>query len=141
MLFDAAAHAHAHAYAHAPRVHGLLGARVPEAIPRNIGAAPVLSLRPDFQLVADATGGYRLVATELEVCPSAQGVAGALQSGYGLAGDLVAEMCALLDGRRLRIVMASAWSEFMWDQLAFCAALEAAGAGAWLMFDIPFERL
>ena len=136
-LFDAVAGA----YVHAPQVRALLGARVPNAIPREMGAAPVLSLRPDFQLLADANGGYRLVATELEVCPSAHGVASAMQTGYGLAGDLVDAMCALLNGRRLRIVMAHAWSEFMWDQLAFCAALEAAGAQARLMFDIPIEQL
>ncbi len=136
-LFDAVADA----YVSVPRVRALLGARVPEAIPRDMGAAPVLSLRPDFQLLAVANGGCRLVATELEACPSAQGVAGALQTGYGLAGDLVDAMCVLLNGRRLRIVMANAWSEFMWDQLAFCAALEAAGAQARLMFDMPFERL
>lgn len=136
-LFDVAAQA----YAYAPGVRALLGSCVPEAIPRDMSAAPVLSLRPDFQLVADAAGGIRLVATELEVCPSAQGVASVLQTGYGLANDLVEAMCSLLDGRRLRIVMASAWSEFMWDQLVFCAALEAVGGRARLMFDIPTAQL
>ncbi len=136
-LFDAVAGA----YVHAPRVKAMLGARVPNAIPRDMSGAPVLALRPDFQLLEDADRGYRLVATELEVCPSTQGVASAMQAGYGLDTDLADAMTALLNGRRLRIVMANAWSEFLWDQLAFCAALEAVGAQARLMLDIPFERL
>lgn len=123
-----------------PRVRQLLSSRVPGAIPRDASKAPLLALRPDFQLLVDADGGYRLAATELEACPSAQGVVSAMQAGYGLGGDLVDAMRALLNGRRLRIVMASAWSEFVWDQLAFCAALEREGARARLMFDIPFER-
>jgi hypothetical protein len=136
-LFDAVAEA----YRHDSCLRELLNGGVPPGLPRDALAAPVLFVRPDFQLLPDETDGFRLMATELEVCPSAQGVAHALQVAHGLPADLVDGFVRLLNGRALRIVMTQAWSEFVWDQLAFCKGLADAGARATVMFDAPFARV
>jgi hypothetical protein len=91
----------------------------------------VLGVRPDFQLcVLDRPPYYQLVATELEICPSAHGFAHALQLGYGLDTDLVAAFARLLGGRELLFAGTSQWSEFLFEQLAFCQALAERGARA-----------
>jgi hypothetical protein len=113
----------------------LLEERVPPDVPRLHSAAQVLALRPDFQLT-QGPGGYALVATELEICPSAQGFAHAMQAGYGLAPDIAPAYADMLGGRELIILMTSAWSEFLFDQLAFCRALAERGARARVLCDI-----
>lgn len=105
--------------------------------------SPVLSLRPDFQLVNDehAAGGVRFVATELEICPSAQGFAHAMQVGYGCSPDLADAFASLLDGRDLVFLGTQQWSEFLFEQLAFCRALAERGVTARVLYDLPISAL
>jgi hypothetical protein len=120
----------------------LLTINVPATIPRLMGPGRVLAVRPDFQLLPiNEPPFYRLVATELEICPSAQGVAHTMQLGYGLATDLVETMVELLAGRELLFVGSSQWSEFLFDQLAFCKALGAAGGRGRVLYDTPLAEL
>lgn len=84
---------------------------------------------------------YRFVATELEICPSAQGYAHAMQVGYGLQPDLLHALLALLDGRELIFVSTQQWSEFIWEQLAFCKAVTEAGGRARVWLDVPIQTL
>jgi len=117
----------------------LLDYKVPPHILRLMSAGRVESLRPDFQLLAetDAAGNvhYRLVATELEICPSAHGFAHAMQLGYGLPTDLVDAFADYLVGRELLFVGTEQWSEFLWEQLAFCRALARVGARGRVLYD------
>ncbi len=120
----------------------LLEHKVPPDLLEQNAPAPVLALRPDFQLCPlDGPARYRLAATELEICPSAQGYAHAMQRGYGLAPDLAEAYAHLLAGRELLIVATAQWSEFLWDQLAFCRALAEHGARARVLLDIPIAEL
>lgn len=123
----------------------LLDYKVPAPILRLMSAGRVESLRPDFQLVVDrdATGavGYRFVATELEICPSAHGFAHAMQVGYGLPPDLVHAFADYLAGRELLFVGTQQWSEFLIEQVAFCRALAAVGAWGRVLYDRPFGQL
>ena len=131
----------------------LLQHKVPARFLQYASRAPVLSVRPDFQLLhtqtasvskTDAVSAYvvhRFVATELEICPSAQGYAHAMQVGYGLQPDLLHALLALLAGRELIFVSTQQWSEFIWEQLAFCKALTEAGGRARVWFDVPIQTL
>ncbi|MCE7987519.1 MAG: hypothetical protein DYG89_40655 [Caldilinea sp. CFX5] len=123
----------------------LLDYKVPTHIPRLMSAGRVESLRPDFQLVLEADAAseqqYRLVATELEICPSTHGFAHAMQVGYGLDPDLVRAFAAYLAGRPLLFVGTHHWSEFLLEQLAFCRALEAIGAQGRVLYDRPLRQL
>ena len=120
----------------------LLEHKVPADIPRLMAPGRAMAVRPDFQLcLLDGEKDYRLVATELEICPSAQGFAHAMQLGYGLTTDLVDAFAHMLSGRELLIVCSSQWSEFLFDQLAFCRALAAAGARARVLCDAPIATL
>ncbi len=126
----------------------LLRYKVPERFWRFASRAPVLSVRPDFQIFTaqepdGSQGPVRLeyVATELEICPSAQGYAHAMQLGYGLSPRLLHAMAHLLNGRELICVSTQHWSEFIWEQLAFCKALAGIGARGRVWLDLPIERL
>lgn len=120
----------------------LLTYKVPPHIPRITAPGHVLAVRPDFQLVPLAHPPYyRLVATELEICPSAQGFAHAMQVGYGLERDLVQAFARLLDGRELLIVGSNQWSEFLFEQLAFCRALAEVGARGRVLYDEPIADI
>jgi hypothetical protein len=120
----------------------LLEHKVPADIPRLMAPGRVLAVRPDFQLCLAENGEHlRLVATELEICPSAQGFAHAMQVGYGLTTDLVDAFARMLGGRELLIVCSGQWSEFLFDQLAFCRALAAAGARARVLCDTPIAMI
>lgn len=105
--------------------------------------APVLSIRPDFQIVPDAqaVGGVRFVATELEICPSAQGFAHAMQVGYDLPTDLIDAFADHLHGRELLFVSSQQWSEFLFEQVAFCRALAARGVRGRLLLDQPLAAI
>jgi hypothetical protein len=126
-------------------LNDLLDYKVPAHILRLTSASRVESLRPDFQLVVeqDAVGvpHYRLVATELEICPSAHGFAHAMQIGYGLQPDLVRAFAEYLNGRTLLFVGTHQWSEFLLEQLAFCRALAAVGAQGRVLYDRPVQQL
>jgi hypothetical protein len=120
----------------------LLKERVSPELASLVANGRVELVRPDFQLVPiDGEAGYRLVATELEICPSAQGFAHAMQVGYGLATDLANQVAHWLQGRPLLIVATAQWSEFLFDQLAFCRALAERGAQAQLLFDRPLAAI
>lgn len=123
-----------------PGVTSLLAYKVPPQVRSYHSGAPVLALRPDFQLLpAEEGGGF--CATELESAPSAQGFAHAMQSAYGLECDLVGAWARLLQGRTLLIVGAQQWSEFLIEQLAFCRALEEAGAQGRVLYDLPLDAI
>ena len=118
-------------------LNALLNHKVPPTIVRLLTSGRVEGLRPDFQLVHTVDGQYQLVATELEICPSAHGFAHAMQAGYGLAPDLVQAYADYLAGRELIFVGTAQWSEFLIEQLAFCRALAAVGARATVLYDLP----
>lgn len=120
-------------------LRALLTYRVPERLAGDASSAPVLMLRPDFQLVVNDDGKFHLVATELEIAPAALGFADAMQAGYDLPRDLAAAVARLVDGYPLLLAGTSQWSEFLFEQLVFCRALEAHGADARVLFDEPIE--
>jgi hypothetical protein len=64
-----------------------------------------------------------------------------MQVGYGLTPDLVECFARYLDGRELLFVGASQWSEFLFEQLAFCRALAEVGARGRVLYDLPIETL
>jgi hypothetical protein len=140
-FYDVVAALYGTAAGEAGGLNRLLRYKVPPALHRSAGHGRVLALRPDFQLVPVAPGSangpaaYRPAVTELEMCPSAHGFAHAMQVGYGLAPDLVNSFLDLLDGRELRIVCSARWSEFLFEQLAFCRAVSEAGGRATLFLD------
>jgi hypothetical protein len=129
------------------RLDQLLNYKIPAHIPRLMSQGRVESLRPDFQLqpIPDQGGAgqpaYQLVATELEICPSAHGFAHSMQVGYGLRPDLVESFADYLDGRELLFVGSSQWSEFLFEQLAFCRALAEVGAQGRVLYDLPMSAI
>jgi hypothetical protein len=127
-------------YGRDPALTALLDYKVPPALRHRLGAGRVGMVRPDFQLVPTAEG-LRPVATELEICPSAHGFAHAMQVAYDLEPDLRNETAALLAGRTLLFVGTEAWSEFLFEQLAFCKALAAIGAHGRVLYNRPLSRM
>lgn len=121
-------------------LRALLTHRVPSHLPWLAGRESVLMLRPDFQLVAEGRD-VRLVATELEICPAAQGFATAMQTGYRLATDLADGLAALLGNRPLLFTGSAQWSEFLFEQLAFCRALAERGVAAYVLYDRPIADI
>ncbi len=123
-------------YGKDPDLTELMDFKRPGHIPGWHSRQPVLSLRPDFQLT-----GEGVVATELEICPSAHGYAHAMQVAYGCKQDIVPAVARLLGGRELLIVTTPEWREFMWEQLALCHALGELGARARLYCPESVARL
>lgn len=139
----------------------LLNYKVPPTIPHLMSQGRVQSVRPDFQLVLTPETSLPLtpdprpprralrtrqpnphfVATELEICPSAHGYAHAMQAGYGLSPDLVAGFARYLQGRELLFVGAEQWSEFLFEQLAFCRALAEIGGRGRVLYDVPIATI
>jgi hypothetical protein len=125
----------------------LLNYKVPAHIPRLMSGGRVESVRPDFQLYNPDAMHFqsglhlKLVATELEICPSTHGYAHAMQQGYGLPTDLVESFARYLAGRELLFVGTSQWSEFLFEQLAFCRALAELGAPGRVLYDLPLATL
>jgi hypothetical protein len=141
-LFDAVSALYSTPDGAAGDLHALLGHKVPPKIARLVAPGRVLAVRPDFQLLPLAHAPlYRLVATELEICPSAHGFAHAMQVGYHLSPDLVETFARLLQGRELLFASTSQWSEFLFEQLAFCRALAEHGARGRVLLDIPLATL
>lgn len=124
----------------------LLNYKVPPHMPRLLSGGRVESVRPDFQLVIQTskvskTFEVSLVATELEICPSTHGFAHAMQVGYGLPPDLVESFARYLKGRELLFVGTSQWSEFLFEQLAFCRVLAEMGGRGRVLYDLPVATL
>ncbi|MCK6624910.1 MAG: hypothetical protein L6R45_07010 [Anaerolineae bacterium] len=146
----------------------LLNYKVPPTIPRLMSQGRVESVRPDFQLIltpelisqpqtitpntqdarrktqdASRTTHHapRFIATELEICPSAHGYAHAMQVGYGLPTDLAAGFARYLQGRELLFVGTEQWSEFLFEQLAFCRALAEIGGRGRVLYDVPIATM
>lgn len=121
----------------------LLAEKAPSRVRHWLEAGRVESVRPDFQLcpTGDPRAPYRLVVTELEICPSAHGFAQAMQLGYGLFPDLVDGFERYLAGRSLLFVGTHQWSEFIIEQLAFCRALAEQGANGWVLYDRPLAQM
>jgi hypothetical protein len=141
-LFDAVAELYGTPKGAACGLDRLLEHKVPADIPRLTSPGAVLSVRPDFQLrPIDGAPHYQLIATELEICPSAHGFAHAMQAGYGLDMDLVESFARMLGGRELLFASTSQWSEFLFEQLAFCRALAEAGARGRVLLDVPLLAL
>ena len=143
-LFDAVTGLYGAPGGAAGGLDALLNYKVPPHIPRLMSAGRVESVRPDFQLVVQPqtskvlkTFEVSLVATELEICPSTHGYAHAMQVGYNLPTDLVASFAGYLAGRELLFVGTSQWSEFLFEQLAFCRALAEIGARGRVLYDAP----
>lgn len=141
LLFDTVTAFYGTAAGAASGLTQLLDHKVPPTILRLLSQGQVEGVRPDFQLVQEADGNYRLVATELEICPSAHGFAHAMQVGYGLPPDLVQMYADYLAGRELIFVGTAHWSEFLIEQLAFCRALAAVGARGTVLYDQPRTQL
>jgi hypothetical protein len=141
-LFDAVAALYGTAAGATCGLNRLLEHNVPAAIPRWFVPGAVLAVRPDFQLQVCPEGqACRFVATELEIAPSAQGFAHAMQVGYGLPTDLAAGMAKLLRGRSLLFAGTAQWSEFLFEQLAFCRALAAYGERGYVLLDRPIAQI
>ncbi len=142
-LFDAVTALYGTAAGALGGLNTLLEAKVPAHIPRLISTAPVSAVRPDFQLhpLSNYPGQVQLIATELEICPSAHGFAHAMQVGYGLQPDLVAMFANFLAGRELIFVGTQQWSEFLFEQLAFCRALATVGARGRVLYDLPVATI
>jgi hypothetical protein len=121
----------------------LLLYKTPDTISQWRDRSPVTFLRPDFQLTLDnqTLGSVGFAATELEICPSAQGYAHAMQVGYNLPTDLADAFEAFLDRRELLFVSTHQWSEFLFEQLAFCRALAERGVHAHLLLDRPIAAI
>lgn len=122
----------------------LLQYKVPPQIPQLMGGGRVEGVRPDFQLQLRPRGDgqrYQCVATELEICPSAHGFAHAMQTGYGLRTDLIEHFANYLDGRTLIFAGTHQWSEFLFEQLAFCRALDKLGARGRVLYDEPIATI
>lgn len=141
LLFDTVTALYGTIAGAASGLNQLLDHQVPPTIIRLLSRARIAGVRPDFQLVLEADGNYRLVATELEICPSAHGFAHAMQIGYGLPTDLVQMYADYLAGRELIFVGTAQWSEFLLEQLAFCRALAAVGARGSVLYDRPRGQL
>ncbi|CAN5558009.1 hypothetical protein BH10CHL1_BH10CHL1_33590 [soil metagenome] len=142
-LFDVVTALYGTAAGASAGLNTLLETKVPAQIPRLISPAPVCSVRPDFQLHLSPShpGQVQLIATELEICPSAHGFAHAMQVGYGLRSDLVELFAHFLAGRELIFVGTQQWSEFLFEQLAFCRALAAVGARGRVLYDLPVATI
>jgi hypothetical protein len=135
-------------------LNALLNYKVPPVIPRLMSQGRVDSVRPDFQLILPPetsppltpdpqplTPNPHFVATELEICPSAHGYAHAMQVGYGLPTDLAAGFARYLQGRELLFVGTEQWSEFLFEQLAFCRALAEVGGRGRVLYDVPMASM
>jgi hypothetical protein len=145
-LFDAVTSLYGTSAGAAGGLDDLLTYKVPPDLSRLMSQGRVESVRPDFQLVIQTaevseTSAVSFVATELEICPSTHGYAHAMQAGYGLPPDLVESFARYLKGRELLLVGTQQWSEFLFEQLAFCRALAEVGSWGRVLYDLPLTMM
>ena len=118
----------------------LLSYKVPPAIAAHLDLAPVLSFRPDFQLVP-TSDGMQFVLTEIEIAPSSEGFVHAMQLAYGVPTDIVPAFARFLAGRELLFAGTHEWSIYQYDQLAFCNALAKYDANAYALYDRTIAQM
>lgn len=120
----------------------LLNRKRPDRISPMMLRGTMGMIRPDVVAVKDSrTGLLRPVVTELESCPAGQGMAHAMQVGYGLAPDMLDGMVALLGGRPFVVMATHQWSEYVWDQATFCHQLRQRGVDARVVFDAELGQI
>ncbi len=120
----------------------LLNFGKPDCIPELMLGDHVGLMRPDIVVHKDiVTGELRPVITELESCPGGQGMAHAMEVGYGLPTTMLDGYIRWLRGRKLRVIATSDWSEYTWEQACFIEALRKKGVDAEIWFDSPLRKI
>lgn len=139
LLYDAVAAL----YGYDPELTRLLAHKTPERIMPWMRKGGMDILRPDMVLLADpcAPEGMRPVITELESCPAGQGMAHAMELGYGMPPQIVPSYLQYLDGHRYVIAATAEWVDYTFEQAAFCKALIERGVEAHLVFDRPLDAV
>lgn len=122
-------------------LHELLTYKVPERIWRLMDQQPLELVRPDLAIWRGADDKLHLVATELETAPAGEGMAHAMESGYGIPTTMVNRMIEYLDGRPYLVFMTSAWAEYIWEICVFVKALRDRGVDARVLFNEPLEAV
>lgn len=137
MLYDAVAAL----YDQDPGLKKLLAHKVPARIPTLMEKGRVEIIRPDIVIVRGEDGLYHSVCTELESCPAGQGMCHALEVGYQLPTTMVDAFISYLAGRPFVVFATAEWSEYVWDQAVFIAALRVRGVEANLYFDAELDLI
>ncbi len=128
-------------YPTSERLQALLTHKKPDRILPIMMADSVDVVRPDIVIVRDLDGTFRPVVTELESAPAGQGMAHAMQVGYGLQPTLIEEFIRYLNGRPFRILATHEWAEYTWDQGVWVNELRKRGVDAELWFDRPLDEV
>jgi len=123
------------------RLTSLLLHKVPVSMPLLMETNSVDFIRPDIVIVRDPDGSLRPVITELESAPAGHGMLHAMQCGYGFNTDIVDHFVRYLDGRAYIVFATHEWSEYLWDQATFCAALRERGVDARVIFDRTIKHI
>jgi len=114
----------------------------PDRIPALMTPGRMDFIRPDIVLATHPeTKAWLPVATELESAPAGHGMTHATQVGYKLPTETVDAFVRYLDGRRYLVVATNEWSEYVFEQAAFCRALAERGVEARLIFDRPLDEI
>lgn len=125
-----------------PELRTLLTRGKPAHIPTLMLGDQIGLMRPDITIVKDPkTGILRPVITELESCPGGQGMAHAMEVGYGLNTTMVDAYLRLLAGRRYIVYATHQWSEYVFDQAVCVQALRERGIDAEIWFDRPLRQI
>lgn len=128
-------------YPESTRLQHLLTHKKPDRILPIMMRDSVDIVRPDIVVVRDKDGTFRPVVTELESAPAGQGMAHAMQVGYGLEPTVMSEFVRYLAGRPFRIIATHEWGEYTWDQGVWVDQLRKRGVDAELWFDRPLDEV
>ncbi|HBF66879.1 MAG TPA: hypothetical protein DDW36_00445 [Candidatus Magasanikbacteria bacterium] len=131
LLYDAAAEL----FGKDPELTALLNHKRPERIPPIVCDGRVDIIRPDVVVVRDPDGTYRPVVTELESAPAGHGMTDVMHRGYDLPRGTLDEFVSYLCGRSYIVLATWQWSEYVFEQAAFIAALRQRGVDARIIFD------
>lgn len=118
----------------------LLTHKMPRRIPRIMDEAPMELVRPDLGIFQEA-GKFHLVATELESAPAGEGMAHAMEYGYGLPTTMADEFVRYLDGRPYVVLFTAPWAEYMWETALFVAELRRRGVDATILVNRPLDEV
>ncbi len=128
-------------YGHDAALTELLCHKAPPRIPRLMDRGSTYDVfRPDMVIVKDQHG-LRCVITELESCPAGHGMLYTMQHGYGLPSQMVNAFVDYLCGRPYLVFATRQWSEYVFEQAAFCDALRKRGVNARILFDCPLTEI